>query len=269
MRMRLFTGTDTAEAMAAARAALGPEALVLDQRRVRGGVEITAAVEPAEEARPAPVDILARHGVPDRLARILGVSPLALPSRFRFGALPAAPLMLVGPPGAGKTLATIRLATAAVLAGESPRVASADTRRAGNELAALLGVLGLEPHPAPATATLVDTAGVDVFDPASRAVLPAAPAARVLVLPADLDAELAAELARAWRAAGCTHLIATRLDLTPRLGALLAAAEAGRLTLALASLSPATGTAMAALTPAFVAHRLARAPARRHFNASS
>lgn len=269
MKLQLFTGADTAEAMAAARLALGPEALVLDQRCVRGGVEITAAIERAREEPPAPTDILARHGVPERLARILAASPLALPSRFRFGTLPDAPLMLVGPPGAGKTLATIRLATAALLAGEAPRVAGTDTRRAGNELASLLAVLGTAPHPDPTTANLIDTEGVDIFDPAARSALPETAATRVLMLPADLDPVVAAELARAWHAAGCTHVIATRLDLTPRLGALLAAADAARLTLTLASLSPATGTAMMALTPAFIARRLARAPARRHLDAES
>lgn len=271
MKLRLFTGPDTAAAIAAARAALGPEALVLDQRRVRAGVEITAAIEraspdAADQDAPPPEELLARHGVSQPLARILATSPLALPSRLRFGAIPEGPLMLVGPPGAGKTLATIRLATAALLAGQVPGVASADARRAGDELGALLAVLGLAPHPDPMTASLVDTAGIDIFDPGSRAELPAGDAARVLVLPADLDPLVAAETAAAWRACGCTHLIATRLDLAPRLGALLAAADTG-LVLTLASLSSATGAAMVPLSAPFLARRLARAPTRRHIDA--
>ena len=265
MRLRLFTGTDTAQAIAAARAALGPDALVLEQRQVRGGVEITAAVESPDDQPPPPSDMLTRHGVPEPLARILATSPLALPSRLRFGALPEGPCMLVGPPGAGKTLAAIRLATAAVFAGETPRVAGADARRAGNELASLLAVLGLAPHPDPMSAGIIDTAGIDIFDPASHADLPVTHATCVLVLPADLDALCAAETAATWRAWGCTHLIATRLDLAPRLGALLAAADSG-LILTLASLSPAAGAAMMPLTPAFVARRLARAPTRKHID---
>ncbi len=243
MKLRLFTGKDTAAAIAAARAALGPEALVLEQRRVKGGVEIAAAVERAEEEAPPVPDLLARHGVAEPLARALAASPLALPARLRFGAVPEGPVMLVGPPGAGKTLAAIRLATAALLAGRSPRVTSADARRAGGELLSLLAVLGLAPHAEAASADIVDTAGIDVFDAAS-----------------------AAETARAWRGWGCTHLVATRLDLSPRLGSLLAAADAG-LVLALASLSPATGAAMVPLTPAFLARRLASAPTRRHLDA--
>jgi flagellar biosynthesis protein FlhF len=266
MKLRLFTGADMAEALAAARAAMGPEALVLEQRRVRGGVEITVAVEWAEESAPEPPDNLARHGVPERLARILAVSPLGLPSRLRFGAMPEGHLALVGPPGAGKTLAAIRLATAALLAGNRPRVASADARRAGDELASLLAVLGLAPHAEAATADIVDTAGIDIFDAASHAELPETRGAKVLVLPADLDPHSAAETASAWRGWGCTHLIATRLDLAPRLGAVLAAADTG-LVLTLASASPATGAAMLPLTAAFLARRLVRAPSRKHVDA--
>ena len=266
MKLRLFTAPDTAQAIAAARAALGPEALVLDQRPVRGGVEVTAATDPAHDEPPPSSGILASHGVPEPLASILATSPLALPSRLRFATLPQGPLMLVGPPGAGKTLAAIRLATAALLAGQLPRVVSADTRRAGNELSALLCILGLTPHADPMTADIVDTAGIDVFDPISRTDLPDTDAARVLVLPADLDPPGAAETARAWRGCGCTHLIVTRLDLTQRLGSLLAAADSG-LILTLASLSSATGVAMTPLTPTFLARRLARAPFRRHTDA--
>ena len=266
MKLRLFTGPDTAAAIAAARTALGPEALVLDQRRVPAGVEITAAIERAPDDAPPPDELLARHGVPEPLARILATSPLALPSRLRFGTIPEGPLMLVGPPGAGKTLATIRLATATLLAGQTPSVASADARRAGDELGALLAVLGLAQHPDPMTANLVDTAGIDIFDRDSHGELPPGDGARVLVLPADLDPIAAAETAAAWRACGCTHLIATRLDLAPRLGGLLAAADTG-LVLTLASLSPATGAAMVPLTAAFLARRLARISTRRHIDA--
>lgn len=266
MKLRLFTGADTAQALAAARMALGPDALVLEQRRVRGGVEIVAAVERPDDNPPAPSDILAGHDVPEPLARILAASPLALQSRLRFGTLPEEPLMLVGPPGAGKTLAATRLTMAALLAGHSPRVTNADARRAGGELEALLAVLGLAPHEDTLNANLIDTAGIDIFDPASHAELPRVHATKVLVLPSDLDARAAAETAAAWRTWGCTHLIATRLDLASRLGALVAAADTG-LILTLASTSSTTGRAMTPLTPAFLAPRLARAPSRKHAHA--
>jgi hypothetical protein len=48
-----------------------------------------------------------------------------------------------------------------------------------------------------------------------------------LVLPAGLDAEEAAETARAFQLLGCRHLVPTRLDAARRLGGVLAAADAG------------------------------------------
>src|SRR4051812_17517746 len=43
MRLRLFRAAGMADAMAQLRAALGPDAVILDSRRVAGGVEVTAA----------------------------------------------------------------------------------------------------------------------------------------------------------------------------------------------------------------------------------
>ena len=46
MRLKLFRAPAMAAAMAQVRAELGPDALILGTRRVAGGVEITAALEP-------------------------------------------------------------------------------------------------------------------------------------------------------------------------------------------------------------------------------
>src|SRR5919199_3845309 len=54
MRLRLFRAPRMAEAMAQVRAALGEEAVILETRRVAGGVEVTAALAgpPEPEAEP-------------------------------------------------------------------------------------------------------------------------------------------------------------------------------------------------------------------------
>ena len=77
-------------------------------------------------------------------------------------------------------------------------------------------------------------------------------AAVSLVLPAGLCADEAADLARAYARAGARHLIATRLDFARRLGSVLAAAHAGRLSLAEAGMGPGAADGLVPLTSDFL-----------------
>jgi len=297
MRLKTFRATRMAEAMALLREELGAEAVILSTRRTAQGVEITAALEPEEPVLIPPAGSvapampvqgpLAFHNPPAALAAALGQAPLdqALGRALGFGPLPDArdrPLMLVGPPGAGKTLTCAKLAARLVLAGSPPVVATTDGQRAGAtaQLAAFTGVLGLTLAVAPSAAALskalarrtpgqqalIDTAGCDPFDPNQAVVLHAlASAVRaelVLVLPAGLDTAEAADLARAFAALGARHLVPTRLDAARRLGAVLAAAEAGPLLLTEAGTSPEVVDGLEALSPARLAARLVAAPRR-------
>ncbi|WP_084697967.1 hypothetical protein [Muricoccus aerilatus] len=283
--------------MAECRQALGPDALILSTRRTASGVEVTAALEPAEEPPlppppaaaapvPGPPDALARHNMPAALrARIGAGSPSALATALRFAEVPdasARPLALVGPPGAGKTLTCAKLATRLVLQGNIPLVVTADSQRAGateqiaaftRVLGAPLAVAGTGAQLAQALARrtrgqpmLLDTAGCDPFDPAQAeqllALLRVTDAAPLLVMPAGLDAEEAAETARAFAALGARHLLPTRLDGARRLGAVLAAALAGPLALTEAGTGPGAADGLTPLTPAWLSARLA-GPARR------
>ena len=290
MRLKLYRAGSTKEAMAQVRAELGPEAMILATRRVGQGVEVTAALEPEVEAitpLPLPPDpvraaALAWHSVPEALAEALGGGELdqALAATLAFAPLPLArydpPLLLTGPPGAGKTLTVARLATRLVLGGMPPLVITADGQRAGaaEQLAAYTRLLGLDlivaSHPVvlgrallhrrDGAPVLIDAPGTDPFDPAQRDELAAlaatAKATIALVLPAGLHPEEAAELAAAFAEAGASLLIATRLDLTRRLGAVVAAARAGGLALAEAGIGPGAADGLTPLTPAFLAARL-------------
>lgn len=293
MRLKTFRAPRMAEAMALLRDELGAEAVILATRRTAQGVEITAALEPEEpvlippagQGPPAPGP-LAFHNPPDSLAAALH-APLdqALGRVLGFAALPSGrdrPLMLVGPPGAGKTLTCAKLAARLVLAGTPPVVATTDGQRAGAaaQLAAFTGVLGLTLAVAqsagaltramsrrtPGQPGLIDSAGCDPFDPrqagALHSLASAAQADLVLVLPAGLDANEAADLARAFAALGARHLIPTRLDVARRLGAVLAAAEAGPLLLTEAGTSPEVVDGLEPLSPGRLAARLAAAPRR-------
>lgn len=283
-------------AMALVRSNLGPDALILSTRRVAGGVEVTAALEPAPDALPPPPALdtardaaLAWHGVPTKLINALRPGALvdALPGALSFGTLPpgnAAPLLLAGPPGAGKTLTTAKLATRLVMAGQSPLVVTADGQRAGapEQLAAYTRLLGLTlvvaSTPAPLSRALarrqdhapvlIDTPGLDPFDPVARdellALAAMAEAVTVLTLPAGLDPAEAHELADAFAQAGATLLVATRLDLCRRLGGILAAAAAANLTLTEAGIGPSAANGLRALTPEFLAGCLTIPPDLRY-----
>jgi flagellar biosynthesis protein FlhF len=294
MRLKIYRGRSLADVMAQARNELGPEALILSTRRTAAGVELTAALDQQEDEPlpPLPVplppenDLLAWHGIPEPIARRLAAGKLehTLPTVLRFGLLPLGadtpPLLLAGPPGAGKTLTIARLATRLVLAGTRPLVITADGRRAGapEELAAYTRLLGLslvvayQPatlmralrHRGPGTPVLIDTSGVNPFegDPMDviQALTAAAAATPVLVLAAGQHPLEAAEHAAAFAETGVRHFIPTRLDIARRLGSVIAAAAEGAFVLTEAGTGAGANDGLTALTAAVLAARLSQRP---------
>ena len=291
MRLKLYRAPTVAEAMARVRAELGPEALILGSRPLGEGIELTAALETADPVPlrvSEPPSFLDYHSVPGRLRGALSHADLgsALAKALRFGVLPVTgrPLLMVGPPGGGKTLTVVRLATRLVMAGVTPAVIAADGNKPGatEQLSAFTRLLDLRLTEASdplvlaktraqqrgGAPVLIDGPGTDPFqsDQADRlCVLIAASGARaVLVLPAGLDPAEAADLAQAYAAIGAEYLIATRLDTTRRLGGILAAADAGRLTLTEAGIGSGAADGLVPMTPAFFAARLQQTGTPRH-----
>lgn len=319
MRIRVLRAATMQQAMARLAAELGPDAALLSSRHIKDGVEVTAALsmpddeeefepllygaapnpmatpfafdgmEAAELAIAAPPPnaealSLDFHRVPQALSQRLVAGPLeaALEASLRFARLPdgvARPLLLAGPPGAGKTLTCAKLAARRVLAGESPPlVISADAERpaAAEQLAAFTRLLGaplaiaLTPGAAvralakreSGQPVLIDTAGIDPFDPEQACMLAslisATGAAVALVLPSGLDSSEASDIARAFTALGATHLVPTRLDTTRRIGAVLAAASTAGLALAEGGTGPQAADGLTLMEPAWLAARLRR-----------
>lgn len=188
----------------------------------------------------------------------------ALSTMMGFAALseqPTRSIMLVGPPGVGKTVATAKIAARAAAAGTPLRVVTTDLLKAGATaqleayLLAMNQPLTLAASPAELAKSehgsgrsrraVIDTAGVNPFDENDMAqltrLLAAADAEPVLVLAAGTDAHDAMDIARAFARLGARRFIATRLDATRRLGSLVAAGEAGGLALAEVGASPFLG----------------------------
>lgn len=289
-------------ALARMREALGAEAVIVATREEAGRVRLTAAADTSETdletllaptlpgpALAAASEVLAYHGLAtDTVSTFLaeahrGASDpgallaAALGGRLRFGAgeaSPANPVVLVGPPGAGKTTTAARLAAMALMAGIPVEVRNADGRRAGahDQLRVLLAPMRLVPAPIEAEPAslpsgglvVVDTPGVNPFDRRDMVEL-AATVRRlgleaVLVMPAGLDIGDAVEAAAAFQVLGVRRMITTRLDAARRLGGILAVAELG-LELAWATTGPEIGRPLVPWTPSGLARLLlARAP---------
>ncbi|MDI9408388.1 MAG: hypothetical protein QM523_04000 [Candidatus Pacebacteria bacterium] len=260
---------------------------------------------------PDTIDLIAdsmdRHGLPGalterllraamplaekllRAASALSVDPpimtmaAALDNVFRFNPLSdkgtGRPLMLVGPPGSGKTITVAKLAAAAVLSNRKVNVITTDTMRAGGvgQLSAFTKILdidlqtALDPeslmdalaaieHDDADALTVIDTAGSNPFDAHEMdelgRLVGTAQCDTVLVLPAGFDIEEAAETARAFAGIGATRLLATRLDAAQRLGSILVAADVGQLEFCGLSVTPRVADGLTTVNPILLARLL-------------
>lgn len=237
------------------------------------------------------------HGVPAELAsrlsrlgaRFSSGDPVmalagALDEVFTFSPLAdlplSRPLMLVGPPGAGKTIAAAKLMMRARRAERPFAAVTTDTRRAGGveQLQAFTAILGAELTAGDEAEALsaalaaagerelyIDTAGANPYETEEletlRAQVRSLRAEPVLVLPAGSDPLEAADIARAFASVGARRMIATRLDMSRRFGSLLAAAAAGGLAFAGVGISPFVADGLAALNPLSLARLLLPATA--------
>jgi len=220
-------------------------------------------------------ETLTYHGVPDSLIEkiILHVKESktgnglvsfasALDTVFAFHPLPeqikGQAFMLTGTAGVGKTVITGKLATRACLSGRKVGLICADTVRAGaaEQLVAFTNILdisllkarspeNLQSHIAALRKTcdliFVDMPAFNPFQPSDMedltAYIETADALPVMVMPAGVDPLESMETAEAFAEAGAIYLLATRLDAARRFGGVLAAADAGRLTMCEASMS--------------------------------
>ncbi len=301
------------------RETLGDEAIIVatGEDRAKGGVRVTAAIEPSFEIGNDGIagdsswlqydeeqdsdaiaeeltEIMLRHCVPEDVmdnmiscATVMGFDDLktalicTLEQLYSYTPLPtkayAKPIIMVGPPGAGKTLAVAKMAARGVMNGLDIGVISTDTMRAGGveQLAAFTNLLKIDLQKAASPQDLrniakdlkqtkdqviIDTSGLNPFDKEDVVMLAkligATNCRAVLVLPAGIDADEAGEMARVFATIGTTEILPTRVDMARRLGSLLAAAHHGSLSFCDVSNTPKVAEGLTALTPKILSQLL-------------
>jgi flagellar biosynthesis protein FlhF len=157
--------------------------------------------------------------------------------------------ILIGTPGAGKTLTTAKIAAACVKAGRPVHVITTDNKRAGGveQLAAITDILGVELLVANsrqslkailsdiplAETVIMDSAGANPYDfyelkdlAEYAGLIDLDP---VLVYPSGSDPMEADEVARAFSFIGVEKMIVTRVDSARRFGSIFNAAHAAGL----------------------------------------
>lgn len=238
-------------------------------------------------------DVMIRHGASEQVTdeilsciSVLGLDDArislvtSLESLYKFDSLPDEyannPYILVGPPGAGKTLMVAKMAARCVMNGQRVAVITTDTIRAGGveQLEAFTKILNIDLLRAHGANDLkkclaklnnydfifIDTPGANPFDPEQMrdlakliAVSGAQPA---MVLPAGTDAQESGDMARTFAAIGTKFILPTRFDIARRLGGILTAAHQGHLTFLDASHTSQVAQGLLPLTPRILADYL-------------
>lgn len=231
-------------------------------------------------------DALLRHGVTEDVmdnvlscATVVGLESAgiamiaAIEHLYQFKPLPTRghpkAIMMVGAPGAGKTLAVAKMAARGAMNGLRLGVVSCDTVRAGGieQLRSFTNLLHVDLKTAESPKDLqrvlnelsgveqviIDTAAINPFDKNDVRNL-----ARLIgvggiepyaVLPGGMDAEESAEMARVFSTIGVEALIPTRVDMARRLGGILSAAHQGGLAISDASNTPKVADGLIDLNP--------------------
>ena len=222
------------------------------------------------------------HGNDDARAALAHSLGIALDFQPIGDQLPGS-IMLIGTPGAGKTVTAAKLAARAVLAGQQVDIITADAVRSGalaqsqayadvlnqdvaevrgaDELALMLDTRAELGRSRPC---IIDTPATNLHDRAEldhtarlvQACHGTAPETKVEpvgVIAAGGDTEDMADAAQFFAQLGCRRVIISRTDATKRLGGVMAALATARLAAAEFGIKPYLAGGLAAATPARLA----------------
>ncbi|MCP4394235.1 MAG: GTP-binding protein [Alphaproteobacteria bacterium] len=310
MRLKTYTAPNMSDAMRLVRKELGDDAIIVSSRRLPdGATKITAALEEDMHFESEIHEVLtgerlnsalkkikllleSHSALPNLTEAIINIAntlsgehpqyandvsflcSAALDRLFKFAPIPSESaikaIMLIGPPGGGKTITTAKLVARATLNQVNTAVISTDHMRAGaiEQLTAFTKILNLDLQKALNPDELVseiniardkkgcdlifiDTPGLNPFNPHDMdylsSMISAANIEPALVMAAGGDASETSEIADIFAEVGAKRLIATRLDMTQKIGAILSAAYKSRLALSEVSITSSVANGLCPL----------------------
>lgn len=214
----------------------------------------------------------------------------ALDTMFYFepitATVPSRPLMLIGPPGAGKTITTAKLASQFILNGKSVHLISTDVYRTGG-LAQLEGYasvlkvslteaekpedlkIALKNATKSNDIILIDTMGYNPYSTREmndlHDFLKVTDCEPILVCSAGIDPYEAREISETYSALGVKRFITTKIDVARRYASLLTIAENGRMAFAGVGITPYLGDGIEIINALKLAKLLTRIPEKKHY----
>ncbi len=297
MRIKTYIAANIADAMKDIRRDLGEDAVIVSTFEDGNEVSVTAALEVVDppslyghkagipgldlicdklEAHMFHQDIsekLIAECALERTGQIAQKFVKAIDKTFRFCDLPAfeqvgSPILLVGPPGVGKSVTIAKLALKASQAGQAVHVITTDAQKAGavaqltsfaNALSLTMGVArnrgeltrALEDAP-PLSVVIVDTPGINPFvrsdlEHVAETIL-AVKISPILVLSGGGDFNELMDMIEAFSVMGTSRVILTKMDFVRRIGTTLSAVQMSKLNLMAMSDSPLVATPLKQFT---------------------
>ena len=212
----------------------------------------------------------------------------ALDSKFHFEPIsdniPPRPIMLVGPPGAGKTITAAKLASQYLLAGKSVHLISTDVFRTGGlaQLEGYASVLKINLTEAEKPddlsvaiknaqkqndVILIDSMGYNPYSTREMTelhhFLSETDVEAILVAAAGIDPYEAREISETYALLGIKRFITTKIDVARRYASMLTIAEHGKMAFAGVGVTPYLGDGIEQLNALKLAKLLTRIPDKK------